>query len=350
MHKILAIAVLLALCGTARAADLDRSKLSYDENAIINDVCSPSLKQGVGSFNTCVGQQVSALHDHPTPDRSGLSPSRSRAIERACAYLIHEGIAPYNDCLRKAMAEGTPPGKQAIEDELTPNYAKVMTDDDDDAADAKPAPTRVAAVSLPAPRAALAHRPDRLGQKTLTAAELFKRVQRSVFIVLASRSAADARDRDIMQGSAVAVSDHLLLTNCHVVMDRPLIKLVHEGRRARAKLIAADDDSDRCVIKTDASLTPVGGVRTLDSITVGERVFAIGAPLSLELTLSEGLVSGIRREAARNLVQTSAPLSPGSSGGGLFDERGNLLGITTLASINGAQNLNFAIAAGDWWR
>ena len=349
MHKILAIAVLLALCGAAQAADdVDRSKLSYDENSIINDVCSSALKQGVGSFNTCVSQQIAALRDHPTPDRSALSPSRSRAIARACGYLVHEGIAPYNDCLRKAMAAPQPHGKQALEDELTPNYAKVMTDDDGD--DAQPAPTRVAAVRLPAPRAALTHRPDHIGQKTLSAAELFKRVQRSVFIVLASRSVSDARDRDIMQGSAVAVSEHLLLTNCHVVMDRPLIKLVHEGRRAKAKLVAGDDDSDRCVIKTDAALTPVTGVRSLDSLSVGERVFAIGAPLSLELTLSEGLVSGIRREPERNLVQTSAALSPGSSGGGLFDERGNLVGITTLASINGAQNLNFAIAAGDWWR
>ena len=149
MHKILAIAVLLALCGAARAADdRDRSKLSYDENAIINDVCSTALKQGVGSFNTCVGQQVAALHDHPTPDRSGLSPSRSRAIARTCSYLVREGIAQYNDCLRKAIAGPEPRGKQALEDELTPNYAKVMTDDD---ATDEPAPTRVAAVRLPAP-------------------------------------------------------------------------------------------------------------------------------------------------------------------------------------------------------
>src|SRR5260370_38549663 len=63
-----------------------------------------------------------------------------------------------------------------------------------------------------------------------------------------------------MQGSAVAVTEHLLLTNCHVVMDRPLIKLVHEGRRAKAKLVAADDDTDRCVIRTDTVLTPIGGV------------------------------------------------------------------------------------------
>jgi S1-C subfamily serine protease len=346
MHKILAIAVLLAMCGAAWAADVDRSKLSYDENAIINNVCSAALKQGVGSFNSCVTKQIDALRDHPTPDRSGLPPSRNRAITRTCAYLVREGVAPYNDCLRKAMAAPAPRGKQAVEDELAPNYGKVLTDDETD----EPQPTRVAAVKLPVPRTALSHRPDHLGQKALSAAALFKRVQRSVFIVLASRSVSDARDRDIMQGSAVAVSEHLLLTNCHVVMDRPLIRLVHEGRRAKAKLIAADDDTDRCVIKTDEALTPVGGVRTLDSLTVGERVFAIGAPLSLELTLSEGLVSGIRREPGRNLVQTSAALSPGSSGGGLFDERGNLVGITTLASINGAQNLNFAIAADDWWR
>jgi hypothetical protein len=347
MRKILAIAALLALCDVAWADGIDRSKLSYDENAIINDVCAASLKQGVGAFNGCVAKEIQSLKDHPTPDRSGLSPSRSRAIARSCSFRAREGIAPYNDCLRKAMAAPAPKGKQALEDELTPNYGKVFADDD--AAD-EPQATKVAAVRLPVPRAALTQRPDNIGQKSLSAAALFKRVQRSVFIVLASRSVSDARDREIMQGSAVAVSEHLLLTNCHVVMDRPLIKLVHEGKRAKAKLVAADDNTDRCVIKTDIALTPVGGVRTLDSLTVGERVFAIGAPLSLELTLSEGLVSGIRREPARNLVQTSAALSPGSSGGGLFDERGNLVGITTLASINGAQNLNFAIAAGDWWR
>ena len=78
-------------------------------------------------------------------------------------------------------------------------------------------------------------------------------------------------------------------------------------------------------------------------------MFAIGAPRSLERTLSEGLVSGLRHQPGRNLVQTSAPVSPGSSGGGLFDEKGNLIGITTLASLVGAQNLNFAVAASDFW-
>ena len=118
----------------------------------------------------------------------------------------------------------------------------------------------------------------------------------------------------------------------------------------RAKLVAADEASDRCVIESEGpDLEPVAGVRPFSDLAVGERVFAIGAPRALERTLTEGLVSGLRTGPGRNMIQTSAPLSPGSSGGGLFDDRGNLLGITTLASLPGSQNLNFAIAASDYW-
>src|SRR5439155_9860037 len=90
-------------------------------------------------------------------------------------------------------------------------------------------------------------------------------------------------------------------------------------------------------------------VRAFGDLAVGEHVFAIGAPRGLERTLSEGLLSGLRHQPGRNLVQTSAAISPGSSGGGLFDERGNLIGITTMQLIGVAQNLNFAVAAGDYW-
>ena len=70
--------------------------------------------------------------------------------------------------------------------------------------------------------------------------------------------------------------------------------------------------------------------------------------LGLESTLGEGIVSGLRNRQGVRYVQTSAPISPGSSGGGLFDERGNLLGITSF-KIEDAENLNFAIAAEDYW-
>jgi S1-C subfamily serine protease len=97
----------------------------------------------------------------------------------------------------------------------------------------------------------------------------------------------------------------------------------------------------------------VAGVRTYDSLEVGEPVYTLGAPVGLELTLSNGIISGRREEQGRHFVQTTAPISPGSSGGGLFDARGNLVGVTTLVLVGREhlnQALNFAIAADAFWQ
>lgn len=80
-----------------------------------------------------------------------------------------------------------------------------------------------------------------------------------------------------------------------------------------------------------------------------QRVFTVGAPRGLEQTLGDGLISGLRSGASVRLIQTSSPISPGSSGGGLFDSAGNLLGITTFM-LRESQALNFAISAEDFWR
>lgn len=87
-------------------------------------------------------------------------------------------------------------------------------------------------------------------------------------------------------------------------------------------------------------------MRSSRTLKTGERVYAVGAPQGLELTLSEGLISGLRPTDDAQLVQTSAPISPGSSGGGLFDSKGQLVGVTTLYLKEG-QNLNFAVPA-EW--
>ena len=95
-------------------------------------------------------------------------------------------------------------------------------------------------------------------------------------------------------------------------------------------------------------LHPVAGLRRVDTLEIGEPVYAIGNPLRFERTLSDGLISGKRRFGEVRMLQTSAPISPGSSGGGLFDSRGNLVGITT-SSLKSAQSINFAIPAEDYW-
>jgi tetratricopeptide (TPR) repeat protein len=83
-------------------------------------------------------------------------------------------------------------------------------------------------------------------------------------------------------------------------------------------------------------------LRLSSTLAVGEHVYALGAPEGLELSLSEGLVSSLRSFDGLSFIQTTAPISHGSSGGGLFDGQGSLIGITTFTFKDG-QNLNFAI-------
>jgi hypothetical protein len=345
-HGLAAIVGASLFCGTAFAApSLDRSSLSVDENVMINTICGAARTQGASAYDSCVGQQLEALKAHPSPDRSALSAARSKAIASTCDYVRRVGIGDYNECLRKAMASGQPVAEKS-DDDLEPHIAQVF------------APTgAVATVTvlssaalLPRPRDILMKRPGQTTRATMSAADLYKSVEKSVFVVVATATLADAQARNVLQGSAVAVSDNLLLTNCHVIEGRPLIKILQDRTVDDATLVAAEPKSDRCVIKASTlKLVPVAGIGRFDSLAVGTRAFAIGAPRTLERTLSEGLVSGLRRQPGRNLVQTSAAVSPGSSGGGLFDEHGNLIGITTLGSNSGAQNLNFAISAADYW-
>lgn len=102
----------------------------------------------------------------------------------------------------------------------------------------------------------------------------------------------------------------------------------------------------------DGEVKPIDGVRPYADLKVGERVFTLGAPAGLEHSLAEGIVSGKREAEGAAYVQTTAPISPGSSGGGLFDEMGNLVGITTFVyegREHRNQSLNFAIAGDRFW-
>lgn len=341
----------LVICGSAFAASPgpDRSKLSYDENVLINTACASARPKGDSAYYDCINKQVTALQAHPSPDRSGLTPAQNQAIEDRCRYLRRTGVAAYNDCVAQVLAGPSPVAAEGPDNGLVPNYIEVFTHGTVGTTVKSEQATPAAASSIPRPAAVLPKRPDNVHKQALEPEALFKSLQRSVYVVAATASLADARARDVKQGSAVAVSDHLLLTNCHVVKGRELIRIVQDHTVSDAKLVAADTATDRCVLSAASiTLVPITGIRPFGDLAVGERVFAIGAPIGLERTLSEGLLSGLRHQPGRNLVQTSAAISPGSSGGGLFDERGNLIGITTMQFV-GVQNLNFAVAAGDYW-
>jgi len=193
--------------------------------------------------------------------------------------------------------------------------------------------------------------PVKKNSRHLKAADLFRKVKSSVFAVLASSSIqAMNQKEDLSQGSAVAVSNQKLLTNCHVFKNRSIIIIIQGKKAARARLAGKDENSDMCVLSSkDFYLTPIAAIRKFAELAVGETVYTIGTPVGLQQTMGVGIISGLRRHKGLMLIQTTAPISKGSSGGGLFDSNGNLIGITSFL-LKDAQNLNFAIAAEQYWK
>jgi S1-C subfamily serine protease len=186
--------------------------------------------------------------------------------------------------------------------------------------------------------------------EVMSSAALYEKVAPSVYVVLASDHAIELAARtEHSQGSAVAITDKILLTNCHVVAGRPQISVSQDGDTSRAHLIYADPGGDRCFLRVDTmTLHPIQGVRRTDDVHIGETVYSVGTPAGLERSFGEGLVSGLRQWEGVRIIQNSAPSWHGSSGGGLFDAHGNLVGITTAISTIAA-NLNFSIAAEEFW-
>ena len=181
----------------------------------------------------------------------------------------------------------------------------------------------------------------------VSAAEVFNRAQGAVWVVLV---ASGQGERGGAQGSAVAIGPSHALTNCHVVTRGNTIVLQRGETRLRAALVQADTANDRCVVQAERpALQPIRGLRPSRELQVGERAYAIGAPHGLALTLTEGIVSAIRSQNGVALVQSTATVSFGSSGGGLFDSRGNLIGITTFG-VGRQGGLNFSIAPDGFWQ
>src|SRR5207302_10553320 len=120
----------------------------------------------------------------------------------------------------------------------------------------------------------------------------------------------------------------------------PTVTVIHGREMFAANVIPTDPAHDLAILQCAAAVGQPVRLRSLSTISIGERVYAIGAPLCLENTLSEGLVSGIRQMKGSQRIQTTAPISHGSSGGGLFDAQGRLVGITSSMVENG-QNINF---------
>ena len=155
------------------------------------------------------------------------------------------------------------------------------------------------------------------------------------------------------QGSGVIVSPNMVATNCHVVDSYgDIIIYKHDNRRATtdtrywATIRRRDTARDFCLLDVAGLYGIPANARRYRTLNIGEDVYAVGSPKGLDLSLSSGIISQLRQGESTRYIQTDAAISPGSSGGGLFDSDGNLIGILTRKITDEeVEGIGFAIPA-----
>lgn len=152
----------------------------------------------------------------------------------------------------------------------------------------------------------------------------------------------DALEHPLNNGSAVVVAPGQLVANCHVLAKASSFVIRQDNVTYGATLEYPDVERDLCQISVANFRAAPVTISPPSAARVGQRVYAIGSPRGVENTLNEGMLSGLRGGygADEHLLQTTAPVSPGSSGGGLFDAEGRLLGIMTVGAGDAAISIS----------
>jgi S1-C subfamily serine protease len=315
-------------------------------------VCLMAKSSGPAAYRQCLHQQIEQLRGSPgVPSLAAVSSATRESIELACRSDKAHGPVAYSACLTAQLKSIGVEPQPAVAD-LRPTPVPVPGPSGAPLGQAEPLkdgpvpPGAIAAWSA-LRRPPMPPRADGSGSPEV----VFRAVEKSVYLLVSAPSLDSlASGLNAKQGSAVAVSDTMALTNCHVLQGNRAHFLVRGQSRFEVSDAFSDILSDRCVVTIRAGrLAPVRGVRPYATLAVGERVYTVGSPSGLENTLAEGIVSGLRRRGTVDLVQSSAAISPGSSGGGLFDGAGNLIGITSFMRRDNP-TFNFAIAADAYWR
>ena len=137
-----------------------------------------------------------------------------------------------------------------------------------------------------------------------------------------------------------------IVTNLHVITgaDRALVTFPNKQSFPVLEVLNTSAAHDLALLRVDAKGLPVLKLADSEKVRPGDAIVAIGHPLGLEDTVSNGLVSAVRQLGDLTALQISAPIAPGSSGGPLLDEHGEVVGVAT-AILHGGQNLNLGVPA-----
>jgi S1-C subfamily serine protease len=139
----------------------------------------------------------------------------------------------------------------------------------------------------------------------------------------------------VRSGSAVGSgfvfqSNNYILTNAHVISQSKPVKIeLVNGEVRTARIAGRDRASDIAVLQVRGGALPVLSMGNSNTVRRGQSIFAIGSPLNLNGTVTNGIVSAIRRSNCQTWIQTSAAINPGNSGGPLFDQFGRVIGVNT---------------------
>ena len=155
----------------------------------------------------------------------------------------------------------------------------------------------------------------------------------------------DANGQPMSLGSGFFVREGEIASNLHVVEGASwgYAKVVGQKTKYDIEGVSGIDlERDLVLLKISAPETLPLSLGNSDSVQVGEPVYAVGNPQGLEGTFSQGIVSSIREVGSDKLLQITAPISPGSSGGPVLNSKGEVIGVS-VATFRGGQNLNFAI-------
>lgn len=160
-----------------------------------------------------------------------------------------------------------------------------------------------------------------------------------------TKAIVSVRSNNSLGTGFIVRDDGWIATNFHVAaVPDELWVLLSDGRRFPIiEVVNASRRHDLAILRIDAKNLPTLPLGDSDAVRAGDSVVAIGHPLGLEDTVSNGLVSAVRHvDSDFDVLQISAPIAPGSSGGPLFNERGEVIGVAA-AIMRGGQNLNFAL-------
>lgn len=161
----------------------------------------------------------------------------------------------------------------------------------------------------------------------------------------ATPSVVSIRSTDSLGSGFVVREDGWIATNFHVIADADELTVTESNGRTSpvAQLIAIDPTHDLALLKIERTGLKPLVLAESEAVRSGDAVVAIGHPLGFEDTVSNGLVSAIRHVSEElTVLQISAPIAPGSSGGPLIDDRGRVIGVAT-AIFRGGQNLGFGV-------